>query len=121
MLRPIHSSDRQIDHVKVVLPSFLPPPAVSDIPLQQLCKRVAENIVELGGLPLFPHHPRANRLLITHNLPPHRRLSSNWATRRPESLKHRVQYLLEIGRSFALRDNIPEILRHLLQEPLLNC
>ena len=44
MLRPIHSSDRQIDHVKVVLPSFLPPPAVSDIPLQQLCKRVAENI-----------------------------------------------------------------------------
>ncbi|RDB17161.1 Nitrogen assimilation transcription factor nirA [Hypsizygus marmoreus] len=111
--RPLHSSDREIDHVK-------------------LCKRAAENIVELLGtwrsLYTLRYAPitlvqtafsaGTIYLLVAVQAATGLRVAQ-------ETLRHAlfqaqlcVQYLLEIGKSWQCATNIAEILRNLLQEQL---
>ncbi|KAF8241145.1 hypothetical protein L208DRAFT_1420221 [Tricholoma matsutake] len=111
--RPLHSSDREIDHVK-------------------LCKRAAENIVELLGTWRTLYTLRYSPITLVQTAFSAGTIYLLVAVQAAtglrvaqESLKHSlsqaqlcVQYLLEIGQSWHCANNIAEILRNLLQEQL---
>ncbi|KAF9460391.1 hypothetical protein BDZ94DRAFT_1266118 [Collybia nuda] len=111
--RPIHSSDREIDHVK-------------------LCKRAAENIVELLGTWRSLYSLRYSPITLVQTAFSAGTIYLLVAVQAAtglrvanESLKHSlsqahlcVQYLLEIGKSWQCATNIADILKNLLQEQL---
>jgi len=111
--RPLHSSDREIDHVK-------------------LCKRAAENIVELLGTWRTLYSLRYSPITLVQTAFSAGTIYLLVAVQAAtglrvaqESLKHSlsqaqlcVHYLLEIGKSWHCANNIAEILRNLLQEQL---
>lgn len=128
--RPIHSSDREIDHVKVY-PTFLLFVCTSHH-AKQLCKRAAENIVELLGTWRSLYSLRYSPITLVQTAFSAGTIYLLVAVQAAtglrvanESLKHSlsqahlcVQYLLEIGKSWQCATNIADILKNLLQEQL---